>query len=459
MQQSLIYRSRITRVKFGVNGNEAILKESCSNITSYDLFHDNEPVAHGLYNAHLGTDNYKYTCMTCFNSKSKCLGHDGHHIMKYPVISPMFLNEIRKWLKLTCFECGKPIIEASQYKSVNRIKRLDYAQKIARTGSRKCVHCKAPHPIIKKDPSEPLAMIAEYFTDRRKTDEQILYPHIIKRIFQRISDTTVEELGKPAEAHPRKFILDVIKVPGVPTRPASDTTSRAQDTRDVNTMFQIIMKKNAAMNPVTPDVIDLKYKKSIYELCNSYYELIRASGEGAMNSYAAHLKGKGGYFRKNMMGKRVVVMARSTIVGDVTLPINCVGVPLKFAKTVQMEEYVQEYNKRLLTTYIANGLSKYPGCTEIVKRNTGRIRGVSDALDIELEPGDILYRDMIDGDPTNFNRQPSLKSSNISGMKMVVCEDPNVLTLRMNVISCPLFDADFDGDYYGSQKYICLRMC
>jgi DNA-directed RNA polymerase beta' subunit len=120
---------------------------------------------------------------------------------------------------------------------------------------------------------------------------------------------------------------------------------------------------------------------------------------------------------------------------------------------------VQEYNKRLLTTYIANGLSKYPGCTEIVKRNTGRIRGVSDALDIELEPGDILYRDMIDGDPTNFNRQPSLKSSNISGMKMVVCEDPNVLTLRMNVISCPLFDADFDGDYYGSQKYICLRMC
>lgn len=441
------YKTKITSVKFGVIGTEDVHKSSCVNVTSYDLFHDNKPVDRGLYNTHLGTDDYTYKCKTCFGKKSSCLGHDGHHNLNYPIFAPMFVGEIPKWLKLVCLDCGTPVIDEKLYKNVGKLKRLDAAQKIARTGVRKCPKCKAVHPVIKKDVNEHLSFIAEYYTDKRKTDEKILYPHDIRQIFERIGDDTVLRLGKPLESHPRKFVLGAIKIPTIMVRPISDSsTSKALDTRDINTLLQVILKRNTSMQAVLPTDIDMKTKKAIYDMCNSYYELIRASGDGSVNSFSATLKGKQGQFRRYQSGKRVRYMARSTIVGDSTLKINEVGIPMKFAKNIQIEEFVQEYNKRDLMKYIHNGRKNYPGCTEIVKHNTNALRTIDSDSDIELESGDILYRDMITGDPANFNRQPSLKPSNISGMTCVVCEDTSMLTLFMNVISCPMFDADFDGD-------------
>ena len=62
-----------------------------------------------------------------------------------------------------------------------------------------------------------------------------------------------------------------------------------------------------------------------------------------------------------------------------------------------------------------------------------------------LENGDTVLRDMIDGDPVNFNRQPSLMVSNISTHRAVVTLDPNIKTLLMNVTSCALYNADFNS--------------
>jgi DNA-directed RNA polymerase II subunit RPB1 len=447
MHKSLLYNSRITRVKFSIIGDETILKDSCSNVVSYDLFHDEVPIDGGLYNLHMGTTSYKHKCKTCFNKKTHCLGHDGHYNLNYPILSPLCISEIKKWLKLICHKCGNPIIKDKLFMHFKPLKRLDEAQKIARTGLKNCAWCKEPHPVIKKDPVEPLSIISEKYSDKHKIDEEFLYPHKIKEIFEKISPATVLKMGKPLDSHPKNFILSVIKIPSNTSRPNTDvSTPRGQDSKDVTTMIQLIMKKNASMPTIIPDNIEPKVRKSIYDLNNTYYELIKASGDGAINSYSSSLRGKQGIPRKNMMGKRVHDIGRTTIVGDVTLGINEVGVPLKFAKTIQIEEPVQDYNRRQLMTYIQNMGDKYPGCTEIYKYSTGKLRIVNNPIDVDLEPGDILYRDMITGDPANYNRQPSLKISAISGMKQVICENPSILTLRMNVIACPLFDADFDGD-------------
>ena len=88
--------------------------------------------------------------------------------------------------------------------------------------------------------------------------------------------------------------------------------------------------------------------------------------------------------------------------------------------------------------YFNNGRKKYPGCTKVIKKATGAEYGVDSMKDIELENGDIVYRDVITGDVANFNRQPSLKPANISTMRVVVTEDPDILTLSLNVIACPL---------------------
>ena len=443
----LLYNSRIHKVRFNIAGTEEILQSSYVPITTYDLFRNNQPYPNGMYDGHLGTTDHSYRCQTCYNNKKNCLGHEGHYILNYPIMSPICINEIRKWLKLICFECGKPIIAESTYAKFPANKRLDEAQKIARTGNRKCVHCKTPHPTIRKDILEPLGNVAEWYEDKRKVREETIFPHKIKQYFERIADSDVVKLGKSVLSHPRNFVVTAIKIPPTSLRPDVKKVGGGRSGNDdITTMLQIIIKKNETIPPVLPAEIDPKLRKALFDLSNAFYDLIKAGGDSAMNSIDQRLRGKQGRFRKTMEGKRVWVMCRSTIVGDITLKINEIGVPLTFAKTVQMAEVVQDYNRNVIMQYINNGRKHYPGATKLVKKNTLIEYSIENIHDVEIENGDILYRDMINGDAVYINRQPSLKPSNISCVYAVVCTDPKVLVLRINVNSCPLYDADFDGD-------------
>ncbi len=439
----LLYNSRITKVKFNLGGGSNIIDNSCAAITSYDLFRNNMPYPGGVYDAHLGTTDHAYRCQTCYNNKKACLGHPGHVKLNYPVWSPMAVTDGRKWLKLICFKCGHPIISDDQFMRFPRGKRLDEASKIARTANKKCVHCKTVHPILKKDPDEPLALTAEIYEEKRQTEKYTLYPHDAMKILSRVTDETMIKMGKQINSHTRNIILDNIQVPSVAIRPDVKKMGGGRSTNDdLTTMLQIFIKKNDTMPTVIPNVIDPKLHKAIFELNNAYYDFVKAGGESAMNSLALRLKGKTGRFRKNQMGKRVRNMCRSTITGDPRIKVDEVGVPLVFARTIQYEEPVQEYNKKRLLGYVMNGRKKYPGATKIIKKNTGTEYDVDSAKEIELENGDIVLRDMIDGDPVNFNRQPSLMLSNIATHKAKIITDPTILTLLMNVLVTPIYNAD-----------------
>lgn len=443
----LLYSGKISKVKFSLSGSETIRKNSYAVITSHDLFRNNSPFPGGVYDAHLGTTDYSYKCLTCYNNKRNCMGHEGHIPINYPVWNGLAVNDGRKWLKLICFKCGHPIIDDAQFMKFPREERLNVASKIARTGNKKCVHCKEIHPLIKKDAHEPLKLYAEFYEEKRLINRYIIFPHKVAEVFSKISDETIIKLGKNIISHPRNIILNDIPAPSVITRPDVKKNGGGRSTNDdLTTMMQIIIKKNDAMPTVIPQDIDLKLEKSIWELNNSYYDFVKAGGDNAMNSLAMRLKGKKGRFRKNQMGKRVRNMCRSTITGDPSLQINEVGVPLTFARVIQYEETVQEYNKRKLLMYVQNGRKNYPGATKIIKKSTGTEYDVDSAREIELECGDIVLRDMIDGDPVNFNRQPSLMVSNISTHRAKITLDPNIITLRMNVLCTPLYNADFDGD-------------
>lgn len=435
----LLYNGRIEKVKFSLSGTEDARKDSYVPITTYDLFRNNQPYPGGLFDQHMGTTDYAYRCSTCYNNKRACPGHEGNIPLNYCVWNPIVFNDARKWLRLTCHVCGNPVIESSNYMRLPRSHRLDEASKIARTGNRKCVHCKASHPVIKKDPNEPLAIIAELVEDGRQVEKWTILPHKASEIFSRIKDDTVINLGKEISSHPRNYVLWDIKVPSVTVRPDVKKIGGGRSTNDdLTTMLQIIIKKNDLLPTVIPQNIDPKLEKAIFDLNNAYFDFVKAGGEGAMNSLSMRLKGKTGRFRKNQMGKRSHNMCRSTIVGSPLIKIDEVGVPLVFAKTIQYKEPVQEYNKAKLLQYIQNGRKKYPGATKIIKKNTGTEYDIDSAKEIELENGDIVLRDMVDGDPTNFNRQPSLTVSNISTHRASVIRNDNIKTLQMNVITCPL---------------------
>lgn len=452
MSRSIVYSSRISKVRFEVSGTEDIVKESDVPIVTYDLFRNNEPYRGGVYDAHLGTTDHTYPCQTCFNGKKNCMGHDGHTVLNYPLLHPLFVQEIRKWLRLICFKCGNSIIDSSVWMKYPKAKRLDEASKIARTGEKSCPVCKTTHPTISKDKERPLLMLAKVGTEERK-----LYPHNIATILENISDETVTKLGKSIKSHPRKFVLSAIKIPPTTIRPdVKKTGSGRSSTGDLTTLLQNIIKKNSSIPAVLPDEIDASLESDIFALQEIYYAYVRGSpgkrvltggGNTPLNSLASRLRGKQGVHRKHQQGKRVRVVARTTITGDPTLKIDQLGIPLKFAKILQVEETVQEYNKARLMTNFLNGRNKYPGCSKIIRKSSGAEHNVEHPHSIpELSIGDIIYRDLQDGDFILFNRQPSLLPSSISGMEVVITMDPEILTFRMNVIACPWFNADFDGD-------------
>lgn len=447
---SLAYSARIERVSFSLSGSEAAARESCVQVRTHDLFRDSQPYDGGVFDAHMGTTDHAYKCKTCQLSKRDCPGHFGHIQLNYPVWSPLAFAEIKKWVKLICFECGKPIIAATAYMRAHAKTRLEEASKIARAQIRKCVHCGVAHPIVKKDVTETLALVATF----RDDNKYYLYPHQVKKIFDRIGDSTVTQLGRPLSSHPRVFVLSAIRVPPVTMRPDVKKLGGRSTYDDLTMMLQVIVKKSDALPAVEPEAIDNKLHKAIFELNSAYYDFIKASGDNAMQSIAMRLKGKQGRFRKNQMGKRVRNMCRSTITGDPKIQIGELGVPLVFARTIQIAEPVQEYNRARLLLYIRNGRSKYPGATSVIRG--GALSGAGTYItggikyDVEhttdIQPGDIVLRDVIDGDIVSFNRQPSLCVSNIAAHRVKVIQNPRHLTITMNVIACALYNADFDGD-------------
>jgi len=444
--------SRINKVRFSVLGSEDNEKSSNVPVVSHDLFRANMPYPGGVYDGHMGTTDHSYKCQTCYNNKKNCLGHDGHHKLNYHVFSPMFLNETRKWLKVICFKCGMCILPEKDYAMFSKIKRLDMAAKISRIGqmtNRKCVHCGETHPAIIKDKEEKFAITAELYEDKRIVQQWQLFPHTIKVYLDKITDATVVKLGKSPMSHPRNFILTSIKVPPTTIRPDVRKMGGGRSTNDDLTMLlKTIIKKNETIPTVIPDEIDQKLQKSIYELNSIYYNFVKgASGKrpvtgitGPTHSLALRLRGKQGRFRKTQMGKRVQLSGRATIVGDPNRKLGEVGIPIRHAKTLQVVETVQHYNKERLMVYFLNGTKRYPGCTKIIKQDTLAEYGIDNLRDnFELEIGDKIMRDLITGDYVMYNRQPSLKPSNITAMRAVVIEDPDVLTFTMNAIVLPYF--------------------
>lgn len=111
------------------------------------------------------------------------------------------------------------------------------------------------------------------------------------------------------------------------------------------------------------------------------------------------------------------------------------------AQALQIPETVRPYNKDKLNIYFKNKRNLYPGCSGIYIKGSEKLHRI-EYLDptYELQEGDIVLRDLIDGDFVGFNRQPSLLFSNISCHKVKVMNKGG--TLRMNVSACSAYNAD-----------------
>jgi DNA-directed RNA polymerase beta' subunit len=428
--------------------------ESRVPVMSNAMFELGQPKPRGVFDASMGTTDSAYLCASCGMGKEKCHGHPGHFDLNYPCLSPIALAEIKKWLKIVCFNCGGIIVSDADIARITGTSsaraRLDALAKHLPSARRACARCGAMHLAIQRPDRTKFTFTMRDVDASGIASDVPLYPHNIAEIFDRVSDNTVAALGRTALVHPRAFVWRCIYVPPPAIRPDTKRMGGRGSGNDSITSHikDIIHYHNQRIKPSIPQEIDPKYAVAINAQGEMLAEMLVRINERA-KSISMRLKGKRGRMRDNLLGKRAFGMGRSTIDGSPRLNLDQISIPLFIAQTLQIEEVVQDFNRERLLVFVANGTQRYPGCSRVAKRDGGVFK--PEAPGLRLESGDIVMRDLVNGDIVAFNRQPTLTLSNITSVRVVI--DRTALANGMSVLICPFFNADFDGDQMNIFNY------
>jgi DNA-directed RNA polymerase subunit A' len=453
--KNITYFSKLTDLSFYVLSSEEVLSDSNVHITNKEIMKNEKPAPDSLYDSRMGTTDFSWNCGTCGNQKAVCPGHFGSIDLRYPVKSPMFRDELLKWLKITCYNCGEIVVKSKLL--VPPVKRLSELVKNVKN-IKECPYCAEPHMQVVKDKKKPFIFWRVQEESKKITKKIEFYNHHIKTVLERIRPDSVIKQGKPLRSHPRNFILTTIAAPPNTIRPdirrlGGSRSSNSDTTSLMKTIFEI--NQMLAEEIPEDDQITQPMKDAYANLDLAYFSMVKGGGGGDVKmiantskpavAIAERFPKKQGRIRRNLMGKRVAYMMRSVITGDSRLKINEVGIPMIHARDLEIPEKVTVQNRERLTRYFNNGTKQYPGCKHIVKATDGNIYR-RDLLDVnyKLNLGDTVMRDMITGDYVAFNRQPSIIFTSIAGMRAIVMEVSD--TLRLNPSCCSLFNADFDGD-------------
>jgi DNA-directed RNA polymerase II subunit RPB1 len=454
---NLIPYNSIYAVSYYISSSQENQLDSAVRIENKELFHGDLPADGGIYDSRMGTTDRTWHCGGCGLKKTYCPGHFGHIQLNYPVKNPMFRDYIVKFLKVICYKCGRLIVTKDIKVSKNK-RLMEYARIVTYDKINKCPYsdCGQSHPTVVHDKSDPSVINLEKIGPDGVPQRIELYNHIIRDILGRITDETIEKVGWLQRTHPRNLILDTIRIIPNTARPyiKRQVGNRINSSDDITTLTKQIMEINQKLPKVIPEITEInKTLRDLYgSLDLTYYEMVKGSSTGeihmtgsggkAPKSIAQRLNKKEGRIRRNLLGKRTRYMMRAVLTCDPSLEVDQVGVPISIARNMQIPEVVQAYNMDRLDIFFKNRRNIYPGSTHVWKKSRGE-KYLVEKVD-KLEIGDILYRDLIDGDVIQINRQPSLMLYSIIGMRVVVLH--NGESLRINESACAPMNADFDGD-------------
>jgi len=141
-----------------------------------------------------------------------------------------------------------------------------------------------------------------------------------------------------------------------------------------------------------------------------------------LKSLSDMLKGKGGRFRQNLLGKRVDYSGRSVIVIGPELKLNQCGLPKKMA-LVLFEPFIIRRLKELGYVHTVRSAKK------LIERQTPEV-------------WDIL-EEVTKGHPVLLNRAPTLHRLSIQAFEPILIEGE---AIRVHPLVCTAYNADFDGD-------------
>jgi DNA-directed RNA polymerase subunit A' len=456
----------ISAIRFGLLSPREIREMAKVTVIRPELYEsDGSPVMGGLRDPHFGAIEPGETCPVCGNRREACPGHFGKIDLARPVVLPHLGEKIYRTLQATCRNCGRVLIppqRAAYMLSVYRrlkerwpILAEIFAEEVIKEASSatECPHCGAKQYRIR--------FVKPYnFYEERPEGEVRLTPADVRERLEKIPDEDAELLGwNPEVARPEWAVLTVLPVPPLSVRPSitMETGLRAED--DLTHALVEIVRQNERLKNFTsssaPESMIEEAWQTLQNVVAAYIDnelpnifQLSHRGRKTLKTLAQRLKGKEGRLRGNLNGKRVNFSSRTVISPDPLLSINEVGVPVEVAKILTVPMVVTKYNIEEARKYVLNGPYTWPGATMVYKKREGvkidlRYQRNLRQLAESLEPGDVVERHLVDGDIVLFNRQPSLHRMSIMGHRVRVMPGR---TFRLNLLVCPPYNADFDGD-------------
>jgi DNA-directed RNA polymerase subunit beta' len=235
-----------------------------------------------------------------------------------------------------------------------------------------------------------------------------------------------------SNSRPEWMVFEVLPVIPPDLRPLVPLEGGRFATSDLNDLYRRVINRNNRLKNLlqlkTPDVIIRNEKRMLQEAVDAVIDngrhgrAVTGAGNRPLKSLSDMLKGKGGRFRQNLLGKRVDYSGRSVIVVGPELKLYQCGLPKKMA-LVLFEPFIIRRLKEI-------------GVAHTVRSAKKLIDKQSDEVWAILEE---ISRDKT----VMLNRAPTLHRLSIQSFEPVLVEGE---AIKIHPLVCTAYNADFDGD-------------
>lgn len=490
--------SNLGKISFGILSPEEIMKMSCCNVTAVKVSDKGE----NIYSKFMGTIENGENCKTCDKDVWECSGHFGHFNLEHPVVNPIFINDVVNVLKCICFKCYKFILSEDHLKLENMVHKFSDILEWVKTINY-CYNCETEKTSLSvvnetivdedKTPIDTRKILRILENLDAKTvkilgfNPDMSHPkNFIFTVFP-----VLPPCCRPYVMSDENCCDDDL------TYQLTEIIKNNQYlTEEYLTKTELKRKKSVLQSSLLPtsDIqqkhfTNLKFRISTY-FNNSKKKAKHAATARPITGLKERIAGKEGQIRHNLLGKRCDQSGRTVIGPDPTLKLNELGVPAEMAKILTIPVHVTPFNIDELTDIVNSGkanflikssdpkrsinlknIINFRGTLlyfgDIIERDGERIvikdtkfeLKVGDSIirngkklkdvkypenkKIQLDIGDIVKRQLRNGDWVLLNRQPTLHKPSMQAFIVVIIDGK---TLRMNLAMAKAYNADFDGD-------------
>ena len=264
---------------------------------------------------------------------------------------------------------------------------------------------------------------------------------IREEVPQTNSDTKLKKLSKRLKLleafndsgnKPEWMIMNVLPILPPDLRPLVPLEGGRFATSDLNDLYRRVINRNNRLKRLlelsAPDIIVRNEKRMLQESVDALLDngrrgrVITGTNKRPLKSLADMIKGKGGRFRQNLLGKRVDYSGRSVIVAGPNLKLHQCGLPKKMALELFKPYVYGKLEQQELATTIK-------AAKKLVERETPEVWEI--------------LEEVIREHPILLNRAPTLHRLGIQAFEPLLVEGK---AIQLHPLVCVAFNADFDGD-------------